>query len=146
MAVTQECLEQYWTSPGFNTPQDTNYTATCLPSRKLYKLDEPDTQDTAGEARTNSSVMYSLWTPAYDQANAGRPARTYIQQLCEDTECNPEDLPKAMSDREEWRERVRDINARGTRWWWWWFLIKFFKYHTTSWIIDTEHLFLGLNG
>ena len=33
--------------------------ATCLPSRKLYKLDEPDTQDTAGEARTNSSVMYS---------------------------------------------------------------------------------------
>ena len=40
-------------------PQDTNYTATCLPSRKLYKLDGPDTQDTAGEARTNSSVMYS---------------------------------------------------------------------------------------
>ena len=28
-----------------------------LPSRKLYKLDEPDTQDTAGEARTNSSVI-----------------------------------------------------------------------------------------
>ena len=35
-------------------PRDTNYTATCLPSRKLYKLDEPDTQDTAGEARTSS--------------------------------------------------------------------------------------------
>ena len=43
-------------SPGENTPQDTNYTATCLPSRKLYKIDEPNT---AGEARTNSSVMYS---------------------------------------------------------------------------------------
>ena len=28
-----------------------------------YKLDEPDTQDTAGEARTNSSVMYSYGTP-----------------------------------------------------------------------------------
>ena len=50
-------------SPGGNTPQDTNYTATCLPSRKLYKLDEPDTQDTAGEARTNSSVMYSYGPP-----------------------------------------------------------------------------------
>ena len=25
-----------------------------------------------------------LWTPAYGQAKAGRPARTYIQQLCED--------------------------------------------------------------
>ncbi len=34
-------------------------TANCFPSRKLYKLDELDTQDTAGEAKTNSSVMYS---------------------------------------------------------------------------------------
>ena len=34
-----------------------------------------------------------LWTPAYGQAKAGRPARTYIQQLCEDTGCSPEDLP-----------------------------------------------------
>ena len=30
-----------------------NYTATCLPSRKLSKLDEPDMQDTAGEAGTS---------------------------------------------------------------------------------------------
>ena len=41
-----------------------------------------------------------LWTPAYDQSKAGRPARTYIQQLCDDTGCNPEDLPEAMNDRE----------------------------------------------
>ena len=39
---------------GGNTPQCTNYTATCLPSRKLSKLDEPDMQDTAGEAGTSS--------------------------------------------------------------------------------------------
>ena len=64
-----------------------------------------------------------LWTPTYGQAKAGRPARTYIQQLCEDTGCNPEDLPKAMNDREKWRERVRDIRAGGTTWWWWWWLI-----------------------
>ena len=31
-----------------------NYTSLCLPSRKLSKLDEPDTQDTAGEAGTSS--------------------------------------------------------------------------------------------
>ena len=37
-----------------HTPQGTNYTATCLPSRKLSKLDEPDMQDTAGEAGTSS--------------------------------------------------------------------------------------------
>ena len=47
-------------------------------------------------------------------AKAGRPARTYIQQLCEDTGCSPEDQPKAMHDREKWRERVRDIRASGT--------------------------------
>ena len=45
-----------------------------------------------------------LWTPTHGRAKAGRPARTYIQQLCEDTGCCPEDLPRAMNDREEWRE------------------------------------------
>ena len=52
-----------------------------------------------------------LWTPAYGRAKAGRPAPTYIQQLCEDTGCSPEDLPEAMNVREKWRERVRDIRA-----------------------------------
>ena len=61
-----------------------------------------------------------LWTPTCGQAKAGRPARTYMQQLCEDTGCNPEDLPEAMNNREKWRERVRDIRAGGTTWWWWW--------------------------
>ena len=28
-----------------------------------------------------------LWTPTYGRAKAGQPARTYIQQLCEDTGC-----------------------------------------------------------
>ena len=58
-----------------------------------------------------------LWTPTYGRAKTGRPARTYIQQLCVDTGCSPEDLPKAMNDREKWRERVRDIRACGTIWW-----------------------------
>ena len=55
-----------------------------------------------------------LWTPTHGRAKAGRPARTYIQQLCEDTGCCPEDLPEAMNDREKWRERVRDIRATST--------------------------------
>ena len=50
-----------------------------------------------------------LWTSTYSWAKAGRPARTYIQQLCEDTGCSPEDRPEAMNDREKWRERIRDI-------------------------------------
>ena len=68
---------------------------------------------------TNYISDVLLWTPTYGRAKAGWPARTYIQQLCEDTECSPEDLPEAMNDREKWRERVRDICASGTSWWWW---------------------------
>ena len=59
------------------------------------------------------------WTPSHGRAKAGWPTRTYIQQLCEDTVCNPEDLPEGMKDRERWRERVRDIRADGTTRWWW---------------------------
>ena len=66
-----------------------------------------------------------LWTPTYGRAKAGRPAWTYIQQLCEDTGCSPEDLPEAMYDREKWRERVRDICASDTTWWWWWYSLVF---------------------
>ena len=54
-----------------------------------------------------------LWTPTYGRAKAGRPARTYIQQLWKDTGCSPKDLPEVMNNREKWRERVRDICACG---------------------------------
>ena len=54
------------------------------------------------------------WTPTYGRAKAGRPARIYIQQLCENPGCSSENLPDAMNDREKWRERVRDIRAGGT--------------------------------
>ena len=60
-----------------------------------------------------------LWTPSHGRAKAGRPARTYIQQLCVDAGCSPEDLLEVMDDRERWWERVRDIRADGVTWWWW---------------------------
>ena len=74
-----------------------------------------------------------LWTPTHGRAKAGRPARTYLQQLCEDTGCCPEDLPREMNDREEWRERVRNIRATSTTWWWWYtyihvYIIYFYIY------------------
>ena len=40
-----------------------------------------------------------LWTPSHGRAIIGRPARTYMQQLCADTWCSLEDLPEAMNDR-----------------------------------------------
>ena len=59
-----------------------------------------------------------LWTPSPGRAKAGRPARTYIQQLCEDTGCSPKDLPEAMNDKERGRDMVRDISTDGTTRWW----------------------------
>ena len=51
------------------------------------------------------------WTPSHGQAKAGRPARSYIQQLCTDTGYSLEDLPGAVDDRDGWRERVREIRC-----------------------------------
>ena len=65
-----------------------------------------------------------LWTPTYSQAKARRIARTYTQQLCEDTGCSSEDLLEAMNDREKWQERTRDIRASGTKWWCWWYQVE----------------------
>ena len=79
-----------------------------------------------------------LWTPTYGQAKAGRPARTYIQQLCEDTGCNPEDVLDVMNDREKWREMVKDIHAGGTSWWWWWWW--WCMYTGRGWYLRT-HIF-----
>ena len=71
----------------------------------------------AGHYWTSKNELISdvlLWTPTYGRAKAGRPARTYIQQLREGTGCSPEDLPEALNDREKCRERIRDIRASGT--------------------------------
>ena len=97
------CCEQSWTSPGGNTP---------LPP--ITKTIQVRRTRHAGHCWRSGEELISdvlLWTPTHGRAKAGRPARTYIQQLCEDTGCCPEDLPRAMNDREEWRERVRDTRA-----------------------------------
>ena len=44
------------------------------------------------------------WTPKHGQASFDRSAKTYLHQLCVDAGCYLEDLPRAMDDREEWRE------------------------------------------
>ena len=86
-----------------------------------------------GRSRDELISDVLLRTPTYGRAKAGRTARRYIQQLCQDTGCSPEDLPEAMNDREEWRESVRDIRAGDTTWWWWYFTyelkISFLNHH-----------------
>ena len=52
-----------------------------------------------------SDVM--LWRPTQGTTSVGRPSRTYINQLADDAGCLPEDLPRVMQDRTEWKERVK---------------------------------------
>ena len=43
------------------------------------------------------------WTPSHGRAGVGRPSRTYLQQLCTDTEWSLEELLETMDDRDgEW--------------------------------------------
>ena len=51
-----------------------------------------------------------LWTPSPGRTKTGRPARTYIQQLCTGTWCSLQDIPGAMDDIDGWRERFREIH------------------------------------
>ena len=59
------------------------------------------------------------WTPSHGWAKAGRPARTYIQQLCADRGCSFEELPGVRDNWDGWRERVREIRDGGVAKWWW---------------------------
>ena len=51
--------------------------------------------------RSKDKLIYDilLWTPSHGWTKAGQPARTYIQQLCADTEYSLEDLLGVMDDR-----------------------------------------------
>ena len=61
-----------------------------------------------------------LWTSSRGRVKTGRPARSYIQQLCADTGCSLKDPLGVLDNRDGWRERVRDIRAGSVTWWWWW--------------------------
>ena len=86
------------------------------PLRKLSKLDETDMRDCwRSKDELISDVL--LWTPSHGCVKAGRPARTYIQQLCADTGCSPEDLwpwyDKRSSRRETLNSNLSNFALKG---------------------------------
>ena len=48
-------------------------------------------------------------TPSHRHTSVGRPARTYLQQLCTDTGYSLEELSEAMDDRDGWQDREREL-------------------------------------
>ena len=103
-----------------------------LPITKTIKVRQ--TRHAGHSWRSGEELISDVlrWTPSHGRAKAGCPARTYIQQLCADMRCSPEDLPNAMDDMEVWRERVRNIRADSVTWWWWWWWL-----HTSIAIIHS---------
>ena len=119
MSITQECCEPYWTSPGGNTPQNSSCTATYHPSWKLSKLDKPDMQDTTGEIRANSYVMYSCGALHMDEQK--------LDDLLEPIYNSS--LPiwdvAWKTSWEQWTlgmggEKGSDRSVLAAWWWWWW--------------------------
>ena len=55
-----------------------------------------------------------LWQPMHGYTTVGRPYRTYIDQLTDDTGHLLEELPTAMQNRDGWKKMVTRIRASST--------------------------------
>ena len=87
-----------------------------LTNKELYK-NIPKISDTirkqrlpfAGHCWRSNDELASdllLCNPKHGKRSRGRPRKSYIDQLKEDTKLNIEELPTAMNDRNEWKLRV----------------------------------------
>ena len=56
-----------------------------------------------------------LWDPSHGRRSRGRPKKTFVDQICEDSDVPREYLARFMKDREEWRRIVNDVRVRSTR-------------------------------
>ena len=50
-----------------------------------------------------------LWEPKQGKRSRGRPYTTYVNQLCQDTGLNTNQLVRAMDDRSQWKEIVNRV-------------------------------------
>lgn len=56
-----------------------------------------------------------LWEPLHGKRPRGRPTKTYIDQIVDDTDIPKENLATAMEDRKYWKECVNAIRLRSIR-------------------------------
>ena len=63
-----------------------------------------------GEQQTLQQLL--LWEPTHGNRGRGRPCKTYLDQLYNDTNMEREELATAMQDRVKWRKIVNGVRAR----------------------------------
>ena len=105
-----KCMEKAWRQQDKNAASNIEHVFRQHPTKQRLYGHLPPTMKTIKIKRTRHaghswrskdnlvSDVLLWWTPSHGWAKAGRPARTYIQQLCADTGCSPEDLREAMDD------------------------------------------------
>ena len=92
----KECYKLYWTNPGSNTPQSGSCTATTLLISKTIQIRW--TGHIGHCWRSEDELISDVlpWTSSHGRSSVGRPTKTYLQQLCMDTEYSLEDLLEAI--------------------------------------------------
>ena len=90
-----------------------NFTERCPESLNLFANKECALSVTVSAAKELAGDVL-LWQPKHGKQSAGRPKKTYIDQLISDTGCSYQELPAAMGDRDEWRKRVMVNRASST--------------------------------
>ena len=108
MGITQRCYMLFWTNHGSSTPQNNSCKATYLSSHKPSKEDE---QDILGQTHEWMSFMILLLDSHTWSYQCLPTSKTDIHQFSEKTGCHLEDLPRAMTDRNEEWKRVKAILA-----------------------------------
>ena len=98
-------------------------TATYHPSEKNTRVRKKKMCAILLEKQGRTHSDWILWTPTHTLVCVRQPSRTYLYQLCADTGCSLKDLRVAMDDKDQWREREREINdiCVVSAIWWWWF-------------------------
>ena len=95
-AITQECYEQYWTVPGANTTQNSS----CPAITKTTQIRRTRHVGHCWRSKDELMIDVLLWILSHEWTKIGRP---------------PTD--KGIDDRDEWRERMREIRVSSKIWW-----------------------------
>ena len=56
------------------------------------------------------------WTPTHGRVRVGRPAKTYVHQVCADIGFSLDDLSVAIDERDGWREKVMVTRSVNVTW------------------------------
>ena len=56
--------------------------------------------------RSEQEIVKDVWLWTHGKTKLGRPRKTYVKQLCEDTGLTTEELRTVMNDRTTWKKIV----------------------------------------